>query len=203
MSNLKVIERVLGTGHSARRLRNKGFVPGVIYGKEIGNMLFEVGELEISKEISSCGEHGVLSLNIDGKNKNVHIKEVQREPVNHKIIHIDLEEIEKGELITAEIPISFEGEGYLSKNGAVLQKERAAIKIECDPLNMPKSVIVDVSKGVGGSVYRAYDIESSNELSIVDELDSIIASVSYEQKLDKEDLKEAKEAKETKKEESN
>ncbi|MGL5478880.1 MAG: hypothetical protein ACRDCB_07565, partial [Clostridium sp.] len=71
------------------------------------------------------------------------------------------------------------------------------------PLNMPKSVTVDVSKGVGGSVYRAYDIESSNELSIVDELDSIIASVSYEQKLDQEDLKEAKEAKETKKEESN
>lgn len=184
MNTLKIEERKLGKGHSGRKIRAKGRIPGVIYGKEARNMLFEVGSIELGREISECGEFGVLNIDLNGENKQAIIKELQREPVNHKIIHIDLEEVESGEKIQTEIPIQFEGEDYLLKGGSVLQKEKAYVKVECDANNMPKGVILDVSKAMGGSVFKVADIEMANELSIVDDLDAIVASVSYEIKVE-------------------
>ena len=52
--------------------------------------MFEVSELELNREVSNIGEHGVLNFSLDNEEKKALIKEVQRDPVTHKIIHIDL-----------------------------------------------------------------------------------------------------------------
>ncbi len=183
MNNLNLIERNLASGHSARRERRNGFVPGVLYGKKIGNYLFEVGELELGRELSSTGEHGILNFDFNGKEEKALLKEVQRDPVTHKIIHIDLEEIAANKEIQSEVPIQFTGEEWLNNQGAVLQKEKAVVKVSCKPENLPKSIKMDVSKGELGAVYRFSDLEVGEEISIIDDIKTVIASISNEKRL--------------------
>lgn len=183
MNNLSIKERNLTKGHNAKRERREGYIPGVIYGKKIKNLLFEVGALEFAKEISSVGDHGIINYNLNGDEKKALIKELQRDPVTHKIIHIDLEEVCGNEEIVSEIPIHYVGEQWLINKGAVLQKEKGVVKVSCKADELPKSVDIDVSKGELGQLYRFGDLELGSEISIVDDLQGVIASISNERKL--------------------
>ncbi|AIY84782.1 ribosomal protein L25, Ctc-form [Clostridium baratii str. Sullivan] len=182
MGELRIKERNK-VNHGGRKARAKGLVPGVLYGKNINNFMFEISSLELDREVCNVGEHGILNVEFNGDSKQVLIKEVQREPVNHEIIHIDLEMIAKGEKIETEVPIQYIGEKLLTKKGAVLQKEKDSVKVSCDSASLPKSVKLDVSRGINGSVYRLDDIEVASEISILEDLNSVVASISNEKKL--------------------
>ncbi|MDQ0149320.1 50S ribosomal protein L25 [Eubacterium multiforme] len=179
-------------GNSGRKARSKGLVPGILYGKEMANFMFEVSSLELGREISNSGEHGILNVNVNGETKEALIKEVQREPVNHEIIHLDLEILNGNEKIEAEVPIQYLGEGYLNKKGAVLQKEKDLVKVLCNSNKLPKHIKFDVSSGINGSVYRMCDLELANEITILDNLETVIASISNERKLTSDLMEEEK-----------
>lgn len=183
MENLNVNQREKKARHSSKQCRRKGLVPGVLYGKGMNNFLFEIGELELNHALSVTGEHGLLNINSKEGSVDTLIKEVQRDPVSRKVIHIDLERIEGNEEIVTSIPINYVGEGYINKIGAVLQKDKDSIKVKCSPSNMPKSVDLDVAMAKPGDQFKVSDVEFGSEISIVDDLDSVLASVSYEQKI--------------------
>ena len=186
MERLEVKEREKKARHSARKDRREGKVPGILYGKNLKNLMFEVGELELNSQISRIGEHGVLDISINGDNHNVLIKEIQREPVNQKIIHIDFEELYKNSRIITEVPIRFLGENTINKNGDILQKERSSIKLQCSTSNIPKLIEVDVSNLTAGESYRVADIEFAEEISIIDSLNLVIATVTRTNKYNEE-----------------
>lgn len=183
MSNLNLKKREISSGHCAKRERKKGMIPGVLYGKGVANLLFEIGEMEIGREIACQGQHGILNFNIDGNEHSALLKEVQRDPVSHKIIHLDLEEVGSDEVIQSEVPISFVGEEWLTKKGAILQKENELVKVSCKAKDLPKSIRFDVSKGRSGSVFRYADLEVGEEISIIDDIKSVVASITNEKRL--------------------
>lgn len=183
MNTLYLKKRENKTSHWAKKERRSGLVPGVIYGKEIANLLFEIGELELAREICSTGEHGIVNYTLDGKENQALLKEVQRDPVSHKIIHVDLEQLNGDKDIQCEIPIQYVGEEFINKRGGVLQKEQDLVKVSCKASSLPKSVKIDVSNAAVGSVFRYADIEMGEEISILDDIKAVIASVSLEKKV--------------------
>ena len=182
MSNLEMNKRPIDVPNSAKKSRKNGKVPGVLYGNKINNLLFEVGELELCHEIGINGEHGVLEFNLDGESHRGLIKEVQRDPVTNKIIHLDLEELNGKNKVISSVPIHYVGEEYLNKKGIVLQKEKDSVKVECSIESLPKYIDFNIGKGNVGSVYKFGDLEVASEISILDDLNSVIASVIYESK---------------------
>lgn len=196
MSNLEMNKRFIDVPNSAKKARRNGKVPGVLYGKKMNNLLFEVGELELCHEIAANGEHGVLEFSLDGEGHRGLIKEVQRDPVTNKIIHLDLEELKGKNKIISSVPIHYIGEEYLNKKGIVVQKEKDSVKVECSIDALPKYIDFNIGTGDVGSVYKFGDLEVASEISILDDLNSVIASISYERKtvvenneLAKEDVK--------------
>ena len=183
MENLQVNQREKKTSHSSRQCRRKGLVPGVIYGKGINNFLFEIGELELNHALSVTGEHGLLSINSQEGSLNTLIKEVQRDPVTRRVLHIDLEKVEGNEEIETAVPINYVGEEYINKLDAVLQKNLDSIKVKCSPSNIPKGVNLNVGRAKPGDQFKIADVEFGNEITVVDDLNSIVASVSYDQKI--------------------
>lgn len=183
MENLQVNQREKKTRHSSRQCRRKGLVPGVIYGKGINNFLFEIGELELNHALSVTGEHGLLSINSQEGSLNTLIKEVQRDPVTRRVLHIDLEKVEGNEEIETAVPINYVGEEYINKLDAVLQKNLDSIKVKCSPSNIPKGVNLNVGRAKHGDQFKIADVEFGNEITVVDDLNSIVASVSYDQKI--------------------
>lgn len=183
MENLQVNQREKKTRHSSRQCRRKGLVPGVIYGKGINNFLFEIGELELNHALFVTGEHGLLSINSQEGSLNTLIKEVQRDPVTRRVLHIDLEKVEGNEEIETAVPINYVGEEYINKLDAVLQKNLDSIKVKCSPSNIPKGVNLNVGRAKPGDQFKIADVEFGNEITVVDDLNSIVASVSYDQKI--------------------
>ncbi|EJT5922530.1 50S ribosomal protein L25 [Clostridium perfringens] len=183
MENLQVNQREKKTRHSSRQCRRKGLVPGVIYGKGINNFLFEIGELELNHALSVTGEHGLLSINSQEGSLNTLIKEVQRDPVTRRVLHIDLEKVEGNEEIETAVPINYVGEEYINKLDAVLQKNLDSIKVKCSTSNIPKGVNLNVGRAKPGDQFKIADVEFGNEITVVDDLNSIVASVSYDQKI--------------------
>ncbi len=183
MENLQVNQREKKTRHSSRQCRRKGLVPGVIYGKGINNFLFEIGELELNHALSVTGEHGLLSINSQEGSLNTLIKEVQRDPVTRRVLHIDLEKVEGNEEIETAVPINYVGEEYINKLDAVLQKNLDSIKVKCSPSNIPKGVNLNVGRAKPGDQFKIADVEFGNEITVVDDSNSIVASVSYDQKI--------------------
>lgn len=188
MSILELNKRNGEVPNSAKKSRKKGNIPGILYGKAIRGMMFEVGEMELVNEIVTNGEHGILEVNLEGEKHKALIKEVQRDPATNKIIHLDLEELKGKNKIISSVPIHYVGEDFINRKGIVLQKEKDSVKVECSVDALPKSINIDIGNGDVGSVYKFGDLEVASEISIIDDLNAVIASVIYERKTVSDDM---------------
>lgn len=180
MEKLNLNKREKISAHSARKERKKGFIPGILYGKKLNNMMFEISDMELIKEISHNGENGILNIKIDENEYSTLIKEVQREPVTRKIIHIDLEQVPDGKIVQADVPLIFTGTNELHNKGGILQKEKNKVRIECKSDQIPKGIYADVSELSIGDKYRISDIETACEITFTEDLSTILARVTDE-----------------------
>src|SRR3712207_5360633 len=177
MEVLKAEERVKDSVHSARRERKKGMVPGILYGAGIQNLLFEIGELELNKEILKHGEHGGVNLEINNKQHQAIVKEEQKDPVTKNIIHVDLQEGNKEEVVHTEIPIVFTGEELISKRGDTIQKEKSNIRVKGKYDDIPSCINIDLSRMSAGDVCRINDVEMASEITCLDDMNTILAVI--------------------------
>lgn len=161
------------------RLRSKGRIPGVVYGMKQASMLVEFAELDVSHVLDKIGEHGIVDLDINGRNQKSMIKEVQRDPVTRKIIHIDLQRVNENEKVRLSVPIVIKGEDIIRNMDLITQIQKNEVEVECTPDKLPKYITVDVSSMKPHQRLTVKDIEFSNEISILDEPDTIILSVNY------------------------
>ena len=84
------VEKRTVTGKSAiRKLKSEGFIPGVLYSKD-ENIPVSLGEHEMTYILGKHGKDVFLNISFDGAPVKVKIQEVQRDPVNQDIQHIDL-----------------------------------------------------------------------------------------------------------------
>lgn len=195
MEELILKKRIKNSSNSARKERSHGMVPGIIYGKRLGNLMFEIGEMDLANELCISGEHGVVNFELDGYSGTAIIKDVQKDSLTHKVVHIDLEEVRSNEDVVAEIPIKFNGKDFLGKKGVVLQSIKDSVKISCKAEDLPKSIDIDVSKAQAGTTYKFSDLEIGSEISIVDDISTICATVVTEQFIPEEDDNEVEEIK--------
>ena len=75
-----------------------------------------------------------------------------------------------------------------------MQKEKDSVKVECSVENLPKHIDFNVGSGNVGSVYKFGDLEVASEISILDDLNSVIASISYERKTVSDEMDEIEES---------
>ena len=179
METLVINKRDKNSTHSARKVRRQGKVPGVMYGALMNNFLFEVSEMDLDKEIANHGEFGVVNVSLEGKEHKALIKEVQRDPFSKKVIHIDLEDINKDEKIETDIPIRFLNEDLISNYGGIVQKEKASIKVRCSVNNVPDHIDVSFKTDEIGTAIKVGDVEFGSEISVLDDVNSTVASISY------------------------
>ena len=128
---------------TGKALRRSGFIPAVYYHPEgaVRCLQFERNTLDnlLRREI------GLLKVEVDGEALDCIIREVQRHPVRRDIIHIDLMGIIKGQKITAHVPIHVTGTAAGIKEGGTLELVFRDVEIECEPVNLPTHLDVDVT----------------------------------------------------------
>jgi len=166
----------------ARRLRQKGALPAVIYGHKTTSMPLEV-DLKQFTQVILGGKGGgkLFGLSIDenggSTEKTVVIKELQVEPVKRHYLHVDFFEVAMDEEITMQIPIKLVGEAEGVKIGGVLQQVRRELEIRCLPSQIPDTLEIDVSSLTIGDSIHLKDLQLPPGTKILEDADLTIATV--------------------------
>ena len=95
--------------------------------------------------------HALFDVEVDGGDRQpVIVKEQQKEPVQGRLIHIDLLKVRLDEKIHATVPLELEGieEAPGVKEGGVLEHVTRELQIEALPTDIPDRIVADVS-GLG------------------------------------------------------
>ena len=183
----------LGT-RVVRRMRREGLIPGVVYGKATSPIPVLVSRKDLTKFLHAQeGEHGLLTLRVEadpalkGKGgvdsrglleKPVLIKDIQHDPVDGEIVHIDFHVIVLTEQIRIKIPIVLKGEPVgVKEEGGILEHFLREVEVECLPTEIPKQVEHDISSLSIGDAIHVRDLVPPAGARITTELESVIASV--------------------------
>ena len=129
-----------------KALRRKGFVPGIVYNKEVFHKI-QIKE----KDITDLFEKGItestlIKITLDNNQEDVvFIKDYQKDLISDKIIHVDFYKITYGQKIKTFIPLELVGTPAGVKEGGVLETFLHEIEIETLPKNLKPSLKIDIS----------------------------------------------------------
>jgi large subunit ribosomal protein L25 len=169
-----------GTGKGpARQARRDGLIPGVIYGHGETPVALTVPKREFDVAMRTAkGSNVIVGLKLDGgAEQTAIIREVQRDPISHDILHLDFHHISLTEKVTIEVTVHLVGVPDGVKNGGgVLEHISRTVEIEVLPTQIPGAIEADVSHlGIGDSIH-VRDLVIPNALVLSDP-DTTVATV--------------------------
>ncbi len=168
-----------GTGKSVtRKLRAQGKIPAILYGAGEQNRLLQLDAHEMDVFLRhQAGESPVVHLEIDGETLEVIIKEVQREPVFGKLLHVDFQVLHKGEKVIVEVPVVLKGEAVGVKKGGVLEQLVREVEIRAIPSKLPSAIEVDVSDLDIGDAVHVRDLKVEEGVEILEDPEQTVVTI--------------------------
>jgi large subunit ribosomal protein L25 len=140
----------------AKATRNQKLVPCVLYGGK--EQFFFTTPEDSFKNIVYTPEICTIKIQIEGKEYNSILQDMQFHPVTDKILHADFLEIFDNKPITMHIPVKTTGTAPgIIKGGKLLMKLKK-IKIKGLPGLLPDSITLDISSIDIGDCIRVKDI---------------------------------------------
>jgi large subunit ribosomal protein L25 len=127
-------------------LRKEGFVPGILYGPKADPVMVKVAEKEFQKVYEEAGESSLIQLESENGGVPVLIREIQKEPLRGKPIHVDFYQPRLDEKIEVMVPLVFEGDApAVATFGGTLEKHIQEVEVKALPQSLPNELVVDVS----------------------------------------------------------
>jgi large subunit ribosomal protein L25 len=132
--------------HSNREIRTAAGVPGVVYGQHA-----EAQPLSLNRKALGLGLHkasgGVIELELAGQpTLHVLVREVQRHPTKHNILHIDFLAVSMTEKVKLHVPVVHEGQAPIMSNpDMILVRGLDNVEIECLPGDIPEHLVADLA----------------------------------------------------------
>ncbi|HHX42380.1 MAG TPA: 50S ribosomal protein L25 [Chloroflexi bacterium] len=132
---------------SPRALRRDGVVPGVLYGRRFEPTKLQFRERVVARVAGQAGFSQFVEVAIDGGERHDALfREIQRDPVTGRILHIDLYRVLADEKLRSTVPLLVIGEApAVEEGGGVLVQQLDHIDVECFPRDLPESIEVDIS----------------------------------------------------------
>ena len=134
-------------GKKAAVIRKQGLVPGIIYGQGFDPVMVQSEYNIIEKVVREAGKHTPVYATIDGKNRIMMIKDIDRDPVKSRIRHVSFHAVKAGDAVTAEVPIRLvgEGESVAEKAGLIVLQAIDEIEIKAKPADLPEALEVSIA----------------------------------------------------------
>lgn len=129
--------------------RQKGLIPGVIYGGNDEPQTINVDARTLERHVDAGHFLTTLfNLDIGGKKTRAIPRQVQLDPVTDRPVHVDFLRLAEGATVRLEIPVVFRGQEVSPglKKGGVLNIVRHSMGLSCPAETIPNTIVVDVSK---------------------------------------------------------
>jgi large subunit ribosomal protein L25 len=163
---------------ATRRLRRSGRVPGILYGGDAEPLAFDVDARELRHALAAHG--AVLEVSDGGSASPAILKSAHYHPVRGDTLHVDLLRVNLDVAIHAVVPLELTGgdESPGVKEGGVLEQITRELNIEALPTAIPESIAHDVSRMDINDTITLADITMPAGMTLLDELDTTVATLS-------------------------
>jgi large subunit ribosomal protein L25 len=201
MEQKLVASRREGTGKGvARKLRASGQVPAVLYGHGMEPVSLSVDSRELVHLFhTGAGTNVLVDLVVDGAEHLALPREIQRDHIRGRFVHVDFLVVRRDEKITITVPVRIVGESVGVKAGGVLEHHLWDLQVECLPTNVPEAIEADVSALEIGSSLRVSDLVAPEGATILTNPEESVVAVQQPQmavELEEEEAAEAAEGEE-------
>lgn len=152
------------TGKSAvHKLRAKGKLPGIVYGKDLPPASISIDYQTVVELLKEPNWNQALitldsSWNKGFQDKVFMIQEMQRHHVTRSPLALDLFAVRLDRKITIDVPLNFTGVDAIRKQGGLMEVLHRTLTVKCLPTEIPDHINVDVSNMFLGSTLHLGDI---------------------------------------------
>lgn len=177
MSDVNLLEATIRTEFgkgAARRTRRAGNVPAVLYGHQTEPQHLALNAQEFAAILRQHGANAVLNLDIEGKKQLALTKSVMVHPIRRYIEHADLLIVQRGEHVTAEVPVTLTGE---AGPGTLVTQEVTTVSISAEALNLPEAIEVSIEGAEVGTQITAGSLDLPQGVGLVDDPETLIVNV--------------------------
>jgi large subunit ribosomal protein L25 len=176
---LEAQPRTPGNKNDARRVRQGGKIPAVVYGAGQEAKTISLDPRQVSRILhSQSGYNTIFDLALDGERTKAMIVDWQHEPIKGSLLHVDLKRIAMDKKLTVEVPIVLKGEPVgVKQEGGILEQVLRQVELECLPADIPTAIEVDVSELTFGKVLRVSDLPHSDKIKYLTDETQPVAHV--------------------------
>ena len=134
---------------ASRRLRRAGKVPAILYGGKGEPSNITLNQLKLLNLIEDEKFYSsIITLNLDGKDHQAIVKDVQLHPAKTQVLHVDLQRVLADQAIRIHLPIHFLNEATcpgVKTEGGLVSHLRTDVEISCLPKDLPEALEVDMA----------------------------------------------------------
>lgn len=173
------LRETVGNGPS-RVLRREGKIPAILYGPKKAPVKLTVDKLDLDPIFKSGAvSQKLLKLRVDGLDgtSNVMIKEMQRHPVSHNLLHLDFYEVTMDQKIKVMVPVAVTGKSAGVEIGGMLQIIRRELEVFCLPGRIPENITIDITDLDIGDSFHVEDLTLEEDVEIPAEVNFTILTV--------------------------
>lgn len=176
MTTLKVQRRNMET--KAKELRRQGYVTGNLFGKEIeASIPLKIEKRDAEKIQKECLKGSQLYLELDGKQYDVLLKDIEYDSMKNQIVELDFMALVKGEKVHSVAEI------VLHNKEKVVEGALEQLLTEISYKALPEALIDKIDVDCGnlrvGDTIKVSDLEiaSDQNIEIMTHLDTPVVSV--------------------------
>ncbi len=176
------------TGKKVKKLREKGMLPGVLYGPKIEPQRLEISQEDFKDVYRQAGASSLISLEEGDKKYLALIHQLQADPITLNPIHVDFFQPSLKEEIVAKVPLAFEGEAPAAKElGGTFIRNISEVEAKALPQNLPHEIRVNISSLLTfENNILIKDLKIPEGVRILKGQDDIVAFVASPEKVEEE-----------------
>src|SRR6266481_512260 len=166
--------------NEARRLRQTGKVPAVLYGGKGQSITLAVNAKQVSAILRSESGHNTLfQVDLGGKHEPAILKDWLTDPVTGQLLHVDLLRVAMDVRMKVMVPVHTFGEpAGVKVQGGVFEVVTREVEVECLPADIPTEFRVDVSGLVLNAQLRAGELQfDTSKIKLITEPERVLAHV--------------------------
>jgi len=178
--NLKAtLRETVGNGPS-RALRREGKIPAILYGPKTDPVKLTIDRMDLEPILKAGAlTQQLLKLDIDGVDgtANVMVKEIQKNPVSHNLLHLDFYRVSMDQKINVMVPVVTTGKSAGVEMGGMLQIIRRELEVFCLPDQIPENIVIDITDLEIGDSFHVEDLQLEGDIEVSADVNFTILTI--------------------------
>jgi large subunit ribosomal protein L25 len=176
----------------AKKLRNMGKVPAIIYGGGKESIPISLSLNDVKSILKSeKGENTILRIHRDDIKVDAMLKDIQYDYLSDNVIHVDFIRIDLTKPIEIFVPVLIKGESIgVKMEDGIFDFITRELKVRCMPDKIPTAIELDVSDLHLGNSIRVEELEIEKDVRFLSDPKTVICSVSAKGMMEEEVVEE-------------